>query len=438
MPDYNQQFKEAIKELQLPDKPIERVSNTVKELLNRNSYYIDIHTHLFDIKCVNKAYFLLRAIKDLLGLKAVENISANFDSVDEIYNTIEQSGQGDWAEQLDIEFTQHNPVAYDVTTKGIADWWNARKFLTFKKMEDVYQYYLDEFSLTRYLEKNDVLITALMMDLEMGWGCSLNKDLHTQIDELRILAMNKPVLPFLCCDPRRADIADPDKNLYTLFAKAFSNDGGQPFFGVKIYPAMGYDPSDYRLTPIYEFCQEYNIPVLSHNGGEAVSTDKLKIIVYDADGNPHNITATKRTEMAYQLNDPSRWAGALKKFPKLKLDIAHFGGSATWQQPGEINYKGQKRKETIFNFMKDYENVYADFAFQIVDENASRSLREVLSQKEAYRNKTLFGTDYWVVNPQGNLYNEQTRFLQTLDHNLNKLPLSKILTETNPYKYLFE
>jgi uncharacterized protein len=38
------------------------------------------------------------------------------------------------------------------------------------------------------------------------------------------------------------------------------------FVGLKLYPLCGYSPSDRRLYPYFEICQQYGLPVLSHTG----------------------------------------------------------------------------------------------------------------------------------------------------------------------------
>ena len=150
------------------------------------------------------------------------------------------------------------------------------------------------------------------------------------------------------------------------------------------------------------------------------------------------LTKKNRKEIAYSLNDPLRWSLILDKFPKLKLNLAHFGGYETWRQPSPISREGQKRKETIFDFMSKYENVYADFSYNIVELALSKNLREVITNKASIRERTLFGTDYWVVNKEGDLLKEQKEFLNSMDKNADELKLSKLLTIDNPYNYLFK
>ena len=226
-------------------------------------------------------------------------------------------------------------------------------------------------------------------------------------------------------------------NLYSLFNSAFT--GEQPFYGVKIYPSLGYDPSDYRLWPIYEICEKLSIPVLTHCGGESISTDKLQLEIYEGDLKV-SISAKNRVEMARNLNNPKRWNIVLKKFPKLKLNLAHFGGYETWSSSAsvDIDIDPQQRKNCIIDFMSKYENVYADFAYNIEDSGISENLKNLIVYKQDVRSKTLFGSDYWVVNKNIDLKKEQSRFLDKLDEDVNlEILIAKELTLNNPKKYLF-
>ena len=406
-------------------RPKDRVSAAVVELLDSNNYCIDPHLHVFDIKCINKSYFIIRVIKDLLGLKSQGETYTEL-SVDRAYDDIENYEEG-WEDIFSEELELESNELVSPHTKGVIDIWHARKFLRFKKMEDVYKYYIDNFSLGKIFDK-PVLVTALMMDLEYGWGVKVKKDIFTQVDELKELSSKHPVLPFLFCDPRR-------QNLIELFNYAFCGDN--PFFGVKLYPALGYDPSDYRLWPIYEACEKKRIPILTHCGGEVISTAKTKFDIYIGELKVE-IKAKDRKGIAYELNNPERWKSVLKKFPDLKLNLAHFGGSETWKRPSPVEYKGQKRKEVIFDYMRTYKNVYADFSYNLSEINLTKNLREVLSTHSDILDKSLFGTDYWVVVKEGNLLRLQEEFLEELDRNSKQLKMSDILSVTNPKKYLFD
>jgi predicted TIM-barrel fold metal-dependent hydrolase len=430
---------QKIKESKLSKDPMSRCSLITKKLLEKE-YVIDVHTHFFDIKCINKTYFLLRVLKDFLGLKSVSESELEVEySANDLYGSIdeyEENWENNLFEKLNKE---NNEIRFSPDgKKGIIDIIKATKFLKFKKMEDVYEYYIENFSLAEpfNLSKTKVLTTALMMDLEIGWNAKIKKTAFMQIEELHQLSKKYPVLPFLFCDPRRAEIDEDEQNLYALFNKAFCGDTS--FFGVKIYPALGYDPSDYRLWPIYSLCEKYKIPVLSHCGGESISTGKREINIYEGE-NKVLLKANNRKELAYKLNDPWRWSLVLEKFPKLKLNLAHFGGYETWSSATPVNADKdpQQRKEVIFSFIKKYQNVYADFSYNIVEVDLTKNLKSILFFEEEIRNKTLFGTDFWVVNKEGDLQKEQTQCLMALENGIEELDLKNKLCKLNPYNYLF-
>ncbi len=434
---YKERFNSIIDKDSFYKQSIDRASQAVSDILNKD-FVIDVHMHIFDIKCINKSYFIIRLLKDFIGLKGTDESFVDYD-VETLYNNNSQYIEG-WEEELEKELLmrQESGEVHLDGKKGIIDLIKARKFLGFKFMNDVYEHYIENFSLAKYfnLPKRNVISTALMMDLEMGWGVKTKKSFYDQVLELKELSKVKPILPFLYCDPRRADLTGKKDNLYELFNLAFK--GNSSFFGVKIYPALGYDPSDYRLWPIYELCEELNIPVLTHCGGESVSTDILDLDIYEGEKKVR-ITAKKRREIAYILNNPNRWRLVLEKFPNLRLNFAHFGGYETWSSssPANTDIDPQRRKETIFDFMNDYPNVYADFSYNLIEVNLSNNLKNVLYFKDHIRSRTLFGTDYWVVNKAGNLMKSQNDFLKNMDERTEGLNLSKVLCITNTMNYLF-
>jgi len=436
--NYEEQSKLKINLGNIPITPLERCSQSVLNLFE-NEYIIDVHSHLFDIKCINKTYFIIRFLKDFLGIKSGGELHVEY-SEDELYkriNNYEENWEDDFIEELSK--ADQDIVIKSNEKKGIIDLISATKFLRFKKMKDVYMYYIRKFSLAYHfkLPKENVLVTALMMDLNIGWDVKIKKSILEQIKELKNLSLEKPVLPFLFCDPRRADLSEEKENLYSLFNIAFCE--GQSFFGVKIYPALGYDPSDYRLWPIYKICEELKIPVISHCGGESISTDKINLEVYEGDVKK-TLIAKKRKEMAYMLNDPNRWSLVLEKFPNLKLNLAHFGGYETWYSSSPVSKEKdpQQRKECIIKFMNKYANVYSDFSYNLVEIDLSKNLKNSLYFSEILRERTLFGTDYWVVNKEGNLHREQSRFLNIIDEGIEELNLSRRLCLDNPKRFLFD
>jgi len=455
--------------------PRDRASAKVLSLLNApTASPIDVHCHFFDMKCINEAYFLLRRRIPPFGTPPAfptekmlfeSTVDDEIDEEEGIYQQTPHYNKA-WNIELQKLYTPLSTTNLDATTlsestnrDGInpLDVIKMYKFLFMDKMETVYQHYIDNFSLATAfgLPKEQVITTALMMDLKPGWGAPIEKSAHEQIDELKQLSIDYPVLPFLFCDPRRAKRDDNEptaenpyykENLYSLFDHAFS--GPNPFFGVKIYPCLGYDPSDYRLWPIYELCEKYSIPVLSHHGGDriAVHFKRREDKEYEYfKGDQLDILYPKnRKDLSVMLNDPARWRLVLEKFPKLKLNIAHFGGDAAWSEippkkQHERTGRNQKRKETILQLMRDFPHVYADFSYNIVEPEQTQRLKTLLLAEKEIRSRTLFGTDYWVVGIEGDLQQEQQKFLAALDQGAPVgNPLATELSYTNPHTYLFQ
>lgn len=404
------------------ENPKERLFPISDALLKKDDFCIDVHTHFFDMKCINVAYLLLRMGKDAIGLRGDEESIGVWE--EQIYSQIDEY-QDNWEDKLMGKLAEQEERGISLKITPI---------LTKKNMIDVYNYYIKKASLATYFEynKNNVLTTALMMDFKHGWGVKrLGKSMSDQIDELVKLAKEKPVLPFLFCDPRRASDKG-DENLYALFKKAFHNNAG--FFGVKSYPSLGYHPNDFRLWPIYHLCEENNIPIVSHCGGNKISTAEVPFKAFNGKEKVWYY-GKNRKEISYQLNDPKNWEPVLEQFPKLKLNIAHFGSSETWStvHPAPEDVDPQNRKETIMDLMRKYPNVYADFSYTIVNKEATNNFKTYLSANEIVKNRALYGSDFWVIYFGGDHKKKQKEFLDRIGEE----NLIKILCKVNPMKYLF-
>ena len=117
------------------------------------------------------------------------------------------------------------------------------------------------------------------------WGCELVKD-HPQI------------VPFVAADA----IALPGDAGAAHLRDMVENHGAK---GIKLHgAAQEFNMSDHRMWPIYEACQDLEIPVVAHSGPDR--------------GGRH-------------YAEPQAFAGMLEEFSNLKVVIAHLGGGA-WQQ----------------------------------------------------------------------------------------------------------
>lgn len=175
-----------------------------------------------------------------------------------------------------------------------------------------------------------------------------NANYVQQIEDLEALAAeNKLVKPFFSIDPRRE--YKGNVNLIDKLKEKILDEKGL-FAGVKLYAPAGFSPTDPLLMGsakqkgVYALCQENNIPITVHNsnGGFACFSSVLKVrghvllngnlvkpsrpLVFDYrffSRKVHHAIA----ERARKLNHPQIWALVLKKYPKLTINFAHFGGS---------------------------------------------------------------------------------------------------------------
>lgn len=423
---------------QISDDPRTRLSKSVKTAIDNPKCVIDIHAHIFDKRCLTVAFILLRLLKskvlESIGLENFEKDALLFKTEDEIYKVIninKSSTEQDW-HQLEIELENLNEIAGEAELFGF-ELKEAFTVLKKQNMLEVFDYYYDQFSIHKMLEfQNCPLVTGvLMMDLETGWGIKPHKKLFQQLSEIKQVSKERPIIPFLPLDPRRANYTDPNENLYELFLNAFT-DPDTPLFGVKCYPSLGYFPSDARLDPIFQICAEKNIPVLTHCGGEIVSTFDKSIFVENSLGEfEYTLPGNSRVERAKFLNNPTHWDSVLNKYNNLKLNFGHFGGDTNWKNHNETG--NNERILKIIEMMKNPDwKVFADFSFNVAENELFSAFKGALNNNPDICNKVMFGTDYWVVLPAGDLAGMQKEFLDQLQNHkknlLNVAPLNYLLS----------
>ncbi len=412
---------------EISNDPMSRLKTPVKELLKRNNFVVDAHTHIFDGKSIPVVFALLR----LVGIKK----GINNEVSDEEMATLNETLLNDFSlkkiYENEDEKHKHSKSKLFKSIKELKEFVKGLdrkdfgerlhailKIARYSKMEEVYKLFCREFALNiAYFKENNVnkeiLSIVLGMDLEPGWEYSNKikyklKSFEEQVKELSDLSESAAVIPFLPIDPRR--LSDTGfTNLHTLFLWAFN--AQQPkFYGVKIYNSMGYLPQDERLTSFFQLCAEKNIPIVSHCGGELIHDGKTKFH-YCTSGTCSDIPkeGTGLKENARFMNDPLHWGVVLARpgMKNLRLNLAHFGGGNSWMDEEPIN-----RKNDVLHLMETYSNVFTDFSFNIDDSKAVDNFMNKAKQSEVIQKKTMFGTDYWVVLPNSNLIEDQRYFIE--------------------------
>ncbi len=296
--------------------------------------------------------------------------------------------------------------------------------------------------LTGYYPR-DTGFALLTMDMEyMQAGAPVHK-FKQQLAELAACKeqYKNIIYPCIFCDPRRiAPKADSwEVNIETHFT-------GETFLkqvrdyiekdiyqGIKLYPAMGYFPFDKRLKPVYDLALEYDLPITSHviqgvvhfRGKKEYRTHPF--VHKPLDGvKPKDFTVHFTHPLNFEiLLNPVHLSKCwdigeeeAEKYRKLKICLGHFGGENEWIKfledpwapaggdcldltqwhPTCFNKENQPSWFSICcDLIRKYPSVYADISYTAAFSETYPLLRTILQSDEAIRDKTLFGTDFYVV-----------------------------------------
>ncbi|KAF5044012.1 Amidohydrolase [anaerobic digester metagenome] len=215
-------------------------------------------------------------------------------------------------------------------------------------------------------------------------GMGLSPGYQDHMEALEQLARSRPgsVFPFLAIDPRRPGI----QHLLELKLA----EGRGIFRGVKLYPPLGYLPTHPALEPVYTYCQRYDIPITVHCSLGGFENLRRQNLVESWTAQPHweSFTKVRKTKSRYYAN-PQNWRPVLERFPGLRLNFAHLGGSRA-NSAGAIN---ETWFDTILSLMSEYPNIYADLAYVASPKRQAQTLARI-KQNDLLMQRVMFGTDF--------------------------------------------
>jgi len=386
----------TINNLISPD-PFSRISSSLKKILLKGDVFFDVHCHVFNYRDVPDTFLGIRIPQNVRILSFLEDILHRF------------NGKTDK--------DKYSRLAYFV---------NFFKTRTSTEITE---------KLLKYYPYKNIVLCPLMIDMAPGIKGRVIDDFQIQVEKIRALRADFPdnILPFIALDPN-------NPNMTENFYKVFKTKSEHKFFGVKIYPSLGYLPSHPLLMEIFKVCEEKRIPITAHCSGAIVSSSKKIIknvqgLNETQDGSFSEYMASKnfrkKQEYADFFNHPNNWKSVLYKYPELKLNLAHFGGDDAWKDFSN----GSKKNnwvETILRLMSQYKNVYSDFSYTFYNSDYSNSLKELLSEKPDIANRVLFGSDYYMIAIEGNF----SELLENFTSIIGPEFMKKIAFE-NPRNFLF-
>ena len=202
------------------------------------------------------------------------------------------------------------------------------------------------------------------------------------------------IMPFYAFDPRAENSVEKMKTAIE----------SQGFVGVKLYPPLGYKPignddpeMEDALMLLYDYCCkniDYPIPITAHCSWSAG--------VYS---NKHVPGITNIKKYYRNMAKPSHWEEVLDKFPKLKLNLAHFGGLGEWEAMAKGEGPNEKWIDPIITLIKNHDNIYTDLSFHgISTTDLADDYKKILLEKiNGIKNKILLGSDWYMSRMQCSL-----------------------------------
>lgn len=290
----------------------------------------------------------------------------------------------------------------------------------------------------------DVRFVALTLNMDhMDTKPSRHARIDDQLTEVERVRSHFPdvFFPFVGVDPRHKQGAD----LLTWVRGKIER---RAFFGIKLYPSIGFFPFDPALDQLYDWAEQEQVPIMTHcTRSGTFYTGAMADVLPSLTPPSLNPTAREMPsildrirrfkEERFTWNDgkygcniflhPENYRPVLHKYPDLKICFAHFGGDDEmlphkFRQP--LREKGidptnwhQLVKETMELLDGSgqllYPNVYTDISYTLSNPEVYTLLNTYMSGPLA--NRILFGTDFFMTlreDPEATLVQRAMSLLQ--------------------------
>ena len=382
---------------EISNDPMDRVPEAMKPILTDPERLFDIHCHVFNFKDVPSGFIGMRIPMNKRFLV--------------------------WLEKMLHKMKGHTDKDKMSKIAYFLDYLNS---CSSEEIAD---------KLVDYYPDHKAILTPLLMDMGTSIKGKLKRSYNEQIEEITRLRNKNPekLLPFICIDP-----ANPDAK--ANFLKVFSKKKDYQFFGVKLYPSLGYLPSHPDLMEIFAICEEKNIPITAHCGGARVHNSKrwMRNIPglkkgFSGKWRPSYTNKLFLTKNQYSnfFNDPRNWEPVLANYPKLKLNLAHFGGGKAWRR--YIKRIPGNRVDHILDLMKRYKYVYTDISYTASNPEFCKEMKKLIKWHARVADRILFGSDFYMIELEGK-YQE---ILANMRREFGEETMHRMAVE-NPAKFLLE
>lgn len=282
----------------------------------------------------------------------------------------------------------------------------------------------------------DVRFVALTLNMDhMDTKPSRHARIEDQLAEVERVRAHYPneFFPFVGVDPRHLGgtaLRDWVKEKIDRHA----------FFGIKLYPSIGFFPFDARLDALYQWAAANGVPVMTHcTRTGTYYTGRMDDVLTDPAPSGLNpgapeMQAIHRRIATFKAHDftwkdskygcniflhPQNYEPVLRKYPALKLCFAHFGGDDE-MLPDKYEQPLRKRGIDPDNWHNEvkrimglqqpdgtllYPNVYTDLSYILFNKCIYTLLPALINGPLGDR--ILFGTDFFMTlreDPEADLW----------------------------------
>ncbi len=374
----------------ISNDPYSRISSGMKNAISHSNVLFDVHSHAFNWRDIPRDYMQKRILEEL---GVINNVFRY------------------WKDEAELLW---------LITGG-----KKRLIENLKK---------DRFQLLEILKNKyeslgfHPIFSLLIMDMRAISG--VREDDFSVYKASQVAMKNKypdNVLLFFALDPSNS-------KLYEEFLDAFK--AGGDYFGVKIYPSLGFLPSHPKLMPIFKICEEKNIPVTAHCSSASTRSSKREINITGLDNKTFQpfSKVEKFTSAAGKykriFNNPHNWLPVLAHYPTLSLNLAHFGGGdefmryfrtlVTINELTDASEKDRLRKwirdsswvYQILTMMSKYLNVYADISYMIYETTMFNFIKTCVKDYPFTNSRILYGSDFPLTESESKFAEQFDKIMQ--------------------------
>lgn len=374
--------------------PIQRPwlkTNLIKKIMN----IVNCHTHIFNRGCVPDKFLPL-------WLKPIAHLLQGKNSSSSLIKFLSFFGKKELAALV-------------------------KKYYHFLSIGDL-KSQLEIFKLLQQFYPQGTKFCVLTMDMEYMEAGKVATPFFSQLNEVAEIkkdpAYKDLIYPFVFIHPERP-------KLFSLVKHYIEEKG---FAGLKMYPPLGYYPFDKRLDLVYSYAEQNNIPIISHCArGGVYYRGEIKDRKHPITGK--EIKAGKNKFITDTYTDPDNYKYLLNKFPNLKINLAHYGGFDEWEKylqntivdsDGETNWLCK-----VNELIRNYSNVYSDISYTLFSPRLIPLLKVLLTEP-AYKNKILFGSDFYMIEQESS----EREFSINIRANLGEEDY-KLIAVQNPNLFLY-